>query len=338
MGDTRHRSKRDLLIGQLSITYVNMSDRLPPLTSLRAFEAAARHMSFAKAAEELNVTPAALSFQIKSLEEHVGQPVFRRLNRAVELTDVGRALAPGLTNGFGSVRQAWLAARRITDTQTLTVTAGPAFTAKWLAPKLFQFAQDHPEIELRFAASLRLMNFDVDAIDCAIRFGYGPDEGLFSTPIIREWVTPMMSPDMAEGMTLADLKTATLLHQTDTAFIDPPIDWAAYFRAAGLGNPPEHGPRFSQADHAVDAAASGGGVVLGRYALAQKELADGRLVAPFALAITTEAHYRFVCPLGAETRPQVKAFLDWVQAETQTGAHLREGRTFVAAADIPRQV
>ena len=113
-----------------------MPDRLPPLTALRAFDAAARHMSFAKAAEELHVTPAALSFQIKSLEEHLGTQVFRRLNRAVELTEAGKALAPGVADGFQTLATAWRAAERTQDNHTLTVTAGPAFTAKWLAPRL----------------------------------------------------------------------------------------------------------------------------------------------------------------------------------------------------------
>ena len=168
-----------------------MDRRLPPLTALRAFDAAARHMSFAKAADELSVTPAALSFQIKSLEEHLGQPLFRRLNRAVELTEAGRALAPGAAEGFQALSAAWRAARRRQDDRTLTVTAGPAFTAKWLAPRLYEFAQTHPEIELRFSASLRMMDFDRDEIDVAIRFGYGPDPGLYALPLRREWITPV---------------------------------------------------------------------------------------------------------------------------------------------------
>ena len=114
-----------------------MSDRLPPLTALRAFEAAARHMSFARAAEELSVTPAALSFQIKSLEDHLGQPVFRRLNRAVELTEAGRALAPGTSEGFATLNAAWRNARRFGEQRHLTVTSGPGFTSLWLAPRLF---------------------------------------------------------------------------------------------------------------------------------------------------------------------------------------------------------
>ncbi|MEM9900995.1 MAG: transcriptional regulator GcvA [Pseudomonadota bacterium] len=295
-----------------------MSSRLPPLTALRAFEAAARHLSFAKAADELGVTPAALSFQIKSLEEHLGRPVFRRLNRAVELTDAGRALAPGLTDGFGALAAAWRAALRVSDTTTLTVTAGPAFTAKWLAPRLFDFAQKHPEIELRFAASLKLADFERDAVDLAIRFGYGAGPGLYAKPILADWMTPMMAPALAERLRAPeDLRTATLLHQDDIRFLDPPIDWTTWFRVAGLGEIALTGPRFSQADHALDAALAGSGVVLGRSSLAAQDLAEGRLIAPFDVGLTTEARYRIVFPEGSEARPQVAAFRDWLVAEAE---------------------
>ncbi|MCL4105092.1 UNVERIFIED_CONTAM: hypothetical protein GTU68_018799 [Idotea baltica] len=307
-----------------------MSDRLPPLTALRAFEAAARHMSFAQAAAELNVTPAALSFQIKSLEEHFGQPLFRRLNRAVELTEAGRTLLPGTTEGFQALGQAWRAARRITDTTTLSVTAGPAFTAKWLAPRLFNFAQAHPEIDLRFTASLRMMDFERDEVDVALRFGYGPDEGVFARPIISEWFTPMMTPEMAMRLkTPKDLEDTTLLHQDDISFMNPPCNWQSWCKVAGLSAPSTHGPRFSQADHALDAALAGAGVVLGRISLAQKALREGRLVAPFKIALMTKAHYRFICPQGAETRPQIAAFLEWVLSETQeTDSFVRDFKMF----------
>ncbi|MEM7724179.1 MAG: transcriptional regulator GcvA [Pseudomonadota bacterium] len=313
-----------------------MSDRLPPLTALRAFEAASRHMSFANAAAELNVTPAALSFQIKSLEELLGAPVFRRLNRAVELTEAGQALAPGTTDGFAALQAAWRAARRVGDQASLIVTAGPAFTAKWLAPRLFGFVQQHPEIELRFSASLRLMDFVRDDVDVAIRFGYlRPEPGLYSEPIIREWLAPMMSPEMAAEYPRPEmLKDAPLLHQDDTRIFKPPMDWAAWFRAADLPAIPEAGAHFSQADHAIDAAAAGGGVVLGRMSLAERDLREGRLVMPYKLALTTEAQYRFVCPEGQETRPQVAAFLTWLKAEVADLSTHAEGLSFVAAADI----
>jgi LysR family glycine cleavage system transcriptional activator len=307
-----------------------MSDRLPPLTALRAFEAAARHLSFAQAAAELHVTPAALSFQIKSLEEHLGHPLFHRLNRAVALTEAGRALLPGASEGFTALAMAWRAARRVTESQRLTVTAGPAFTAKWLAPRLFDFAQKHPGIELRFSASLRLMDFDRDEIDGAIRYGMGSDEGLYSRPLMDEWLTPMMAPALvADYPDAASLAGAVLLHQDDIAFMRPRTDWSAWFKAAGLGEAPRGGPRFSQADHALDAAITGGGVILGRLSLARGALRDGTLIAPFPLALRTPAKFRFVCPEGTETRPQVAAFLDWLLAEIGCQTDLVAGRHIV---------
>jgi len=312
-----------------------MSDRLPPLTALRAFDAAARHMSFAMAAEELHVTPAALSFQIKSLEEYLGAPVFRRLNRAVELTDAGKALAPGVADGFQTLAAAWRAAQRTQDNQTLTVTAGPAFTAKWLAPRLYEFAQSHPEVELRFAAALKIMDFGRDAIDVAIRFGKSADEGLYTVPLAEEWVCPVMTPALSERYpTAAHLKDAPLIFDDSIDFLEPRSDWQTWFRAAGIDFAPTHGPRFSQADHAVDAALAGVGVVLGRRALVVKDLDEGRLVAPFPIALNTGARFRFLCAQGAETRPQVAAFRDWIISEIDKTSHITEGLTLIDAAEL----
>lgn len=303
---------------------------LPPLTALRAFDAAARHMSFAKAADELHVTPAALSFQIKSLEEHLGAPLFRRLNRAVELTDTGRALAPDAQAGFETLTRGWRAAQRTQDHQSLTVTAGPAFTAKWLAPRLYEFAQEHPEIELRFSAALRRMDFARDDIDVAIRFGYGPDPGLYSLPLAEEWVTPVMLPEMATRFpTPQSLADAVLIIDESIDFLDPPTDWAAWFAAIGMAPLPATGPRFSQADHAMDAALAGIGVALGRRALVIKDLAEGRLVAPFRDALQTGARFRFLCPEGAETRPQIDAFKTWILREIDKTADVAASFTII---------
>jgi LysR family glycine cleavage system transcriptional activator len=308
-------------------------ERLPPLTALRAFEAAARHLSFARAAAELNVTPAALSFQIKSLEEHLGEPLFRRLNRAVELTEAGRLLAPGAQEGFAALGMAWRAARRRARTGALSITAGPAFTAKWLAPRLFAFAEEHPDIELRFAATLRILDFERDDVDVAIRFGYGPDEGLHAEPLFDEWVTPMMSPDLARRYPQPEaLAGATLLHDDSIAFLDPPCDWPAWFSAAGVARNGSTGLRFSQADHALDAAQAGTGVVMGRLTLAAKDLQAGRLVAPYALGLRTNANFRFVCQHGALERPQVRAFRDWILAESAKLGDLAEGRDLRGAS------
>lgn len=302
-----------------------MSDRLPPLTALRAFDAAARHMSFAKAADELAVTPAALSFQIKSLEEHFGAPLFRRLNRAVELTEAGAALAPVTAEGFQTLAAGWRAARRLADDQTLNVTAGPAFTAKWLAPRLYEFAQSHPEVELRFSASLKIMDFARDAIDVAIRFGTTVDPSLFALPLAREWVCPVMTPALAERFpTPESLVDAPLIYDDSINFLKPKCDWDAWFHGMGVDFTPTHGPRFSQADHAIDAALAGVGVVLGRRALVVKDIDEGRLVMPFKSALMTNGRFHFLCPLGTEDRPHIKAFREWMLREIDKTTYITE--------------
>ncbi len=308
-----------------------MTLRLPPLTSLRAFEAAARHMSFAKAADELSVTPAALSYQIKSLEEHLGAPLFRRLNRAVELTEQGRLLAPGVGDGFARLADAWQSTTRSLDNTSLTITAGPAFTAKWLAPRLFDFAHASPDIELRFSATLRILDFVRDEIDVAIRFGLGEDEGLFSEALYRGWITPMMHPDLASGVEKpADLLDLPLIHDGSLSFLEHQPDWQRWFKEAGVETGPLKGTHFSQADHAVDAALRGNGVVLGRSSITLNALTSGALVAPFDLALTSRAHYRLVCPLGNETRPAIQRFRDWIHAEFRADTGLSEGRHLVS--------
>ncbi|MBB5723058.1 LysR family glycine cleavage system transcriptional activator [Loktanella ponticola] len=306
-----------------------MSERLPPLTAFRAFDAAARHMSFARAASELNVTPAALSFQIKSLEEHLGHPLFRRLNRAVELTESGRVLAPGAAEGFEVLTKAWSAAKRLHDNRTLTVTSGPSFTSKWLAPRLFQFVQANPDIDLRFSANLRLMDFTRDEVDVAIRFSQQADEGLYSEPIFKEWLCPMVAPSLAEKIKKpSDLLNLPLLHQEDLTFLTPPADWDAWFRAAGLKPPTTAGTHFSQSDHAVNAALSGAGVVLGRISMAERHLSLGQLVMPLELSIWSNAYYRIVCAKGAEHRPQVARLMAWVREEVAAIEVLTESRVF----------
>ncbi len=291
--------------------------RLPPLTALRAFDAAARHMSFSKAATELNVTNSALSFQIKTLEEHLGQPLFHRHNRAVSLTEAGHILAPGLKDAFATMLTSWRAACRVQSNSTLSVTAGPSFTAKWLAPRIYQFAQTHSEIELRFYATLRVIDLRRDDIDVAIRYGHDDeDEDCYSKILATEWVTPVTTPELAKRFpTPESLRQAPLIFDQSIDFLNPPCDWPAWFRAVGMDFQPEHGPRFSQADHAVDAALAGVGITLGRRALVVKDLSEGRLVAPYGVALTPQAHFRFVCLDGAQDRPQVKAFLAWMLQE-----------------------
>ncbi|MEM9268834.1 MAG: transcriptional regulator GcvA [Pseudomonadota bacterium] len=307
-----------------------MSDRLPPLTALRAFASASRHMSFAKAADELAVTPAALSFQIKSLEAHLGAPLFVRMNRAVALTPVGQALAPLAQDGFDQLARGWQAARRSLDTGVLTVTAGPAFTAKVLAPRLFQFGEAHPEIELRFSATLRLLDFERDDVDIAIRFGLGRDEGVFSEKLYEGWISPMMHPDVAKRVSgPQDLLNETLIHDISLGFLSPTPDWPRWFAEAGVTHGPLKGPRFDQADHAIDMALAGEGVVLGRSSIALSALHSGALVAPFSLALGSKAHYRIVCAQGREDTPSVAAFRAWIKSEMAAETALSTDREIV---------
>lgn len=293
-----------------------MPHRLPPLTALRAFDAAARHMSFSKAAAELFVTPAALSYQIKQLEEHLGTPVFHRLNRAVELTEAGRALQPGVASAFDNLQQAVRAVGQVGNTSGFNVTAGPAFTAKWFAPRLFRFAEAHPEIDLRFVATLRIMDFQRDGVDAAIRFGTADDPDYYNEVLADEWITPVCTPAVAAQIERdGGLHTTTLLHDESIEMLDPAPTWAAWARVSGMELDTDHGARFTNADHSIDVALEGGGIALGRVVLIERYLETGRLVKLFDLAMRPHAQYRFVCPVGDETNPRVSAFLAWLREE-----------------------
>lgn len=305
-------------------------DRLAPFTALRAFEAAARHLSFANAAEELNVTPAALSFQIRSLEDQLGAPVFHRRGRAVSLTEIGEALHPGIAEGLGTLNRSWSAARRRVTASSLNITAGPAFTAKWLAPRLFTFAQANPDLELRFAATLRILDFTRDEIDVAIRFGQNDTPGQFNEVIIEEWATPMVHRNLAGDIkTPADLAKLTLIQDESLAFLGDGPTWPRWFAAMGLEAPATLGPRFTQADHAIDLALAQGGAVLGRASIAESSLMEGRLVAPFAETIRVPAQYRLACPSGMENAPSIARFRQWVDTELGSLRTLTQARVFI---------
>ncbi len=275
-----------------------MNDRLPPLTALRAFEAAARHMSFADAAAELHVTPAALSFQIKSLEEHLGAPVFRRLNRRVELTDIGAGLVPGVQEGFDALQTAWSTALRRLDQGHLTVTAGPAFMTAWLAPRVSQFVTMHPELELRLTASLKVLSFQRDGIDLAIRFGpvsATTDQEYFSEHLFRDWATPMVAPELAKTICKPeDLLAHSFIGHGSNDILYPLEQWDEWCKVVKLKQPKTKGPYFSMPDAALNYAANGGGVVLGRVSLAEPYLTSGRLVMPLVETVRREIYFPII--------------------------------------------
>lgn len=295
-----------------------MPDRLPPLNALRAFEATARHMSFSKAADELFVTPSALSYQVRQLEENLGQKLFERLNRAIALTAAGEKLYPGIHTGLLAMSEAVNGLKNATPDDVLVVSTGPAFAAKWLAPRMYRFIEAYPDIELQLSANLKLIDLNSDDADVAVRFGYGDYPDLHVEPIFDELVTPMCAPELIErGLKEpSDLKNFTLLHDDSMRHIDRAPDWQEWLRRAGVTNvDASRGMRFSHADHSVDAAVEGAGVALGRSSLAGRELQSGRLVAPFDIQLSTSAAFWFVCALTDLEKPKVAAFREWLMKE-----------------------
>jgi LysR family glycine cleavage system transcriptional activator len=301
-----------------------MSRRLPPLNALRAFEAAARHLSVAKAAAELNVTPAAVSHQVKALEADLGVVLFRRLNRGLLLTDAGQRALPLLSEGLGRLREAVDRALEQEAKGALTVSVAPAFATKWLVPRVERFAAQHPDVDLRIAASMRLADFRTDGVDVAIRFGQGTYPGLVSDKLLAETFVPMCSPKLLQGPCPLerprDLVRHTLLHDA----IDNPgsldVTWPMWLKAAGVTDiDAERGPRFSHSEHALQAAMNGAGVVLFGRSLAAADLAAGRLVVPFEMGWPVEFGYFLVTPEEHAARPKVAAFRAWALAEARSG-------------------
>ena len=296
-------------------------ERLPPLNSLRAFNAAARHMSFQNAAAELFVTPAALSYQIRNLEDYLGVKLFNRLNRAVELTEHGSLIAPGIREGFARLSSTMQQLERRKSNKVLVVSAGPAITAKWLAPRLYRFVRKHPDIDARISSSITKVDLETDDVDVVIRFGPGKYENCRSEKLFYEYVTPMCSPSLLNGeppiLTPSDLKNHTLIYDdTHVGFFEL-ADWNIWFNEAGVKDEDRgHGTlRFNVADHSLDAAISGAGVVLGRYALAQGDIKAGRLVMPFDLKINADFAFFLVYLENRSDDPNIRAFRDWLMEE-----------------------
>ncbi len=299
-----------------------MSARLPPLNALRAFEAAGRHLSLTRAAEELHVTPAAVSHQIKSLEDYLEVKLFRRLNRALLLTDAGQACLPGLRDGFERLAEAVEAARLQVARRALNVSVAPSFGAKWLVPRLDHFYAAHPGTDVRVDASTRLVDPLREDIDLCIRYGQGSYPGLHVECLMADEVIPVCSPELLKGSsplrTPADLRHQTLLH-ADLPFKDGYPDWRMWLAAAGVKNfDVERGPRFTMASMAVQAAIAGQGVALAGSVLVEDDVAAGRLVNPFELRFPVKFAYYVVCPEATVNQPRVVAFRNWLKEEAQT--------------------
>ncbi|MEM9668989.1 MAG: transcriptional regulator GcvA [Pseudomonadota bacterium] len=300
------------------------TDRLPPLNALRAFEAAARRLSFTKAAEELNVTPGAISQQIRQLEDYAGAPLFKRTGRSVLLTDSAQATLPLVREAFDQIAEAGRVMQAPARRGRVMVSSAPSFAAKWLAPRLENFHRSHEGIEAWVSADMGLTDFNTADADIAIRYGRGQYDGLKSELLLDETVLPVCSPALLEGehgiRKPGDLAHHTLLHD-ESAENDPSCpDWPSWLAARNvLGVQSRRGPRFNQAVLVIEAAISGQGVALAKRAVAAADLAAGRLVAPFADGSTSiDFGYWLVWPKGRHLTTDVRAFIKWVKAEAAT--------------------
>jgi LysR family glycine cleavage system transcriptional activator len=292
-----------------------MPRRLPPLSALRAFEAAAHHLSFTRAAADLHVTQTAISHQIRGLEELLGVKLFRRRPRGLVLTEEAQRYLPAVRDAFDRIDAATseLVAGRAGGPVTTSVL--PSFAAKWLVPRLGRFRTAHPEIDLRISTSQHLVDFAREDVDVGIRMGRGHYPGLRVDRLFGEVLTPVCSPALLEASQPlrqpADLRHHVLLHDDDDY-----TGWQLWLELAGVeGIDARRGPIFTDSSIVVQAAAEGQGMALGRAALAAGDIAAGRLVRPFDVTMPHDLAYYLVCPEAAAERPRIAAFRAWLLAE-----------------------
>src|SRR6201996_3701358 len=299
-----------------------MTARLPSLNGLRAFEAAARHLSFTQAASELNVTQTAISHQIRRLEEELGIRLFIRKNRALALTPKARDYLPGVRAAFNDLRLATDRLLRKDDDHVLTVSTLASLAAKWLLPRLTAFQEAHPGIDVRITTSTALVDFKGGDVDAAIRYGRGHWPGVRADWLTADELFPVCSPALLQGSKPLkcpeDLAHHTLLHSSG-GYDD---DWRLWLTAAGLptdiSKPP--GLTFDLILMTVQAALDGIGVAMGRTSYVEADIAKGRLVVPFKIALPTDAGFYLVSPEGAAEPPKLRAFRQWLLATVKNTA------------------
>ena len=305
---------------------VTAPKRLPPLNSLRAFVAAANHLSFSKAAIELNVTPAAVSQQVKQLEDQLGCALFLRTSRELRLTEEGLACLPGLKEAFARMSEALAQIARIGDRGQLTVSLAPSFAAKWLVPRLEGFSARYPEIDVLVSASMHLVDFESEAVDCAVRYGRGNYPGLHVEKLMEESVVPVCSPELLGKRRRApapgDLGQFTLLHD-ESPDQDPSCpSWRMWLAAAGVeGVDVARGPRFNQSSLVIEAAVAGRGIALAKQRLAAEDIKARRLVALYGGAQRVEFAYYLVMPPAKAALKRVSVFREWLFAEARRDDH-----------------
>ncbi|TCP38209.1 LysR family transcriptional regulator [Rhodothalassium salexigens DSM 2132] len=291
-----------------------------PLNALRAFDAAARHMSFKKAADELAVTPAAVSQQIRSLEDLLGVELFRRTSRSLILTDRAQMALASLRQGFEAIEDAVSTLEAARDDGTLHLSVSPSFASKWLVPRLERYYQQNPNAVVKIDASMEVTDFAETEMDLAIRYGAGQYPGLHAEELMREEVFPVCSPALQDGetpvRTPGDLVNVPLIHDDSSLDDESCPSWAMWLKAAGVtvreGQPALH---FNQTSLAIEAAIAGRGVVLAKRTLAHADLRAGRLVRPFRHTQSVGFAYFMVCPRAKKDMPKVETFMNWLRVE-----------------------
>lgn len=301
-----------------------MLRRLPPLNALKSFEAAARLESFTRAAEELCVTQGAISHQIKALEAALGIKLFHRERQRLIVTDAGREYLAVLRDALDRIAFGTERLVRRQRSGLLTVSTSPDFAAKWLVHRLGRFSQAHPDIELRISGSLHHVDFAREEVDLAVRHGDGNWPGLHAVRLAAEQLFAVCSAKLATGRRRLrkpeDLLKVPLLH------LDERKDWSRWLEAAGVvGAELPRGTVLNQASMVIDAAIDGQGVGLARTLLAARDLIDGRLIRPFAVALRLSKSYWIVCPKAAATLPKIVLFRDWLIAEAARDARRLRG-------------
>ena len=302
-----------------------MSDHLPPLAAIRVFEAAARHLSFTRAADELGMTQAAVSYQIKLLEERVGGPLFLRRPREVVLTEAGQQLAPRLRDAFDILREAFADLADQSE-GTLTINTMHTFAANWLAPRLGSFNLAHPNIAVRLETTTRVVDFVREEVDVVVRTGKGSWPGLVSTKLFDVHFTPMISPELAARVGGINEPRDVL----KVPLIDPKDEWwIIWFKAHDLPLDElarQTSPSFNMMTMDAEAAMAGLGITLLMPEYFGRELEQGRLIMPFRQTINHDSGYWLAYPEGRRNVPKIKAFRDWIVSEAASGKPPMAGR------------
>ncbi len=294
---------------------------LPRLELLRSFEAAARSLSFTRAANELALTQSAVSRQIQQMEEGLGVALFERLHRSLQLTDAGQVMQRAVIDCLERLRDATASVRATTQLRQVAVTTTPGFASLWLIPRLARFAADHPQVDVRVSATLDLLDMERSHIDLAVRFC--PSSEGEGEPLFEETVLPVCAPQLLRDRarplkTPADLAHHTVLALDTPHDVAPTADWAPWFEIMGLAQTrSKNTMRFTNYGDAIAAAVAGQGVAIGRLPLVAALMREGRLVAPFRGAGASRRAYFVVGSSRAERNPDAQDFMRWLRAEAQ---------------------